>query len=125
MSNGYRTTAQDAVRVYRVGSCQSSVTVFSRLVHSWFNEKTQRLSGMFQRGATNPMTVVFHIDTTICLCGNIYKNLVGQKGYYCDKLCRVFGVFPVVSTPQGLSRSLGGEEKGFTELVKEFFRNIR
>ena len=65
---------------------------------------------MIQRGATNPMTVVFHIDTTICLCGNIYKNLVGQKGYYCDKLCRVFGVFgvfPVVSTPQGLSRSLG------------------
>ena len=121
MSNGYRTTAQDAVRVYRVGSCQSSVTVFSRLVHSWFNEKTQRLSGMFQRGATNPMTVVFHIDTTICVCRTIYKNLVGQKGYYCDKLCRVFGVFPVVSTPQGLSRSLGKSKKRIHRVNEDIF----
>ena len=108
-----------------LGVARALSLFFSRLVHSWFNEKTQRLSGVFQRGATNPMTVVFHIDTTICVCRTIYKNLVGQKGNYCDKLCRVFGVFPVVSTPQGLSRSLGGEEKGFTELVKEFFLNIR
>jgi len=47
----------------------------SRLVHSWFNEKNQRLSVVIQRGATNSMTVVAHIDTTICVCiSYLYKS---------------------------------------------------
>ena len=104
-----------------LGVARALSLFFSRLVHSWFNEKTQRLSGVFQRGATNPMTVVFHIDTTICVCRTIYKNLVGQKGNYCDKLCRVFGVFPVVSTPQGLSRSLGKSKKRIHRVNEDIF----
>ena len=104
-----------------LGVARALSLFFSRLVHSWFNEKTQRLSGVFQRGATNPMTVVFHIDTTICVCRTIYKNLVGQKGNYCDKLCRVFGVFPVVSTPQGLSRSLGKIKRRIHRVSDGFF----
>ena len=47
----------------------------SRLVHSWFNEKNQQLSVVIQRGSTNSMTVVAHIDTTICVCiSYLYKS---------------------------------------------------
>ena len=59
---------------------------FACFSHGWFNGKIQRISGVIQRGATNPITVVFHIDTTICVCRNIYKNWAGQKRNYCDKL---------------------------------------
>ena len=48
---------------------------FSRLVHSWFNEKNQQLSVVIQRGSTNSMTVVAHIVTTICVCiSYLYKQ---------------------------------------------------
>ena len=89
-----------------LGVARALSLFFSRLVHSWFNEKTQRLSGVFQRGATNPMTVVFHIDTTICVCRTIYMNWAELKEIFCDNLYLVVGVLPAVSILQGLSRSL-------------------
>ena len=78
---------------------------FACFSHGWFNGKIQRISGMIQRGATNPITVVFHIDTTICVCRNIYKNWAKLKEIFCDNLYLAVSVLPAASTLQGLSRS--------------------
>ena len=58
-----------------LGVARALSLFLSRLVHSWFNEKNQQLSVVIQRGATNSMTVVAHIDTTICVCiSYLYKS---------------------------------------------------
>ena len=61
--------------VTELGVARAQSLSLSRLSHSWFNEKNQQLSVVMQRGSTNSMTVVAHIDTTICVCiSYLYKS---------------------------------------------------